>query len=146
MSSYSHSNHRKCLSSLIAATVLLLGLFVPVSNYAQVAGGTVSGTITDPSGGEVPLAQVVIKNVATGVDRTLTTNTNGYYIAVNLLPGEYLVTISANGFNTTARSGITINVGSQQTIDVVLQIGTVTPVSPSPAQVNPANAGTSCAI
>jgi hypothetical protein len=126
LSSYSHSDYRKYLSSLIAATVLLLGMFFAVPTHAQVAGGTLSGTITDPSGGQVPLAQVVIKNVATGVDRTVTTNTNGYYIAVNLLPGEYLVTISATGFNTTAKSGITINVGSQLTIDVVLQIGTVT--------------------
>ncbi|GAC1680639.1 MAG: hypothetical protein PVS2B2_19120 [Candidatus Acidiferrum sp.] len=126
MSSYSRSNHRKYLSTLVAAAALLLGLFLSVPTQAQVAGGTLSGTITDPSGGEVPLAQVVIKNVATGVDRTVTTNTNGYFTAVNLLPGEYQVTVSANGFNTVAKSGITINVGSQQTFDVALQIGTVT--------------------
>jgi outer membrane receptor protein involved in Fe transport len=103
-----------------------LGLFLCAATNAQVAGGSLSGTITDPSGGEVPQATVVIKNVATGVERTLTTNTNGYYTAPNLLPGEYQITISATGFNKASKSGITINVGSQQTYDAVLQIGTVT--------------------
>lgn len=114
------------MSTLIAATVLLLGLLLSVAANAQVAGGALSGTVTDPSGGQVPSAKVVIKNVATGVDRTVTTNANGYFTSPNLLPGEYQITVSATGFNTVTKSGITINVGSQQSIDVALQIGTVT--------------------
>jgi hypothetical protein len=126
LSLYSYSNHRKITFKIKAAAALLLGLFFCVATNAQVAGGSLSGTITDPSGGQVPNATVVIKNVATGVDRTLTTNANGYYTAPNLLPGEYQITISATGFNTSSKSGITINVGSQQTYDAALQIGTVT--------------------
>ena len=53
--------------------------------HAQVAGGTLSGTVTDPNGGGVPNASVVITNVATGVNREVTTNSNGFYTAVNLL-------------------------------------------------------------
>lgn len=126
MSLYSHSNHRKITFKIKAVAALLLGLFLCMATNAQVAGGSLSGTVTDPSGGQVPNATVVIKNVATGVDRTLTTNANGYYTAPNLLPGEYQINISATGFNTSSKSGITINVGSQQTYDAVLQIGTVT--------------------
>jgi hypothetical protein len=37
------------------------------------------------------------------------TNGNGYFTSPNLLPGEYQVTISATGFNTITKSGITIN-------------------------------------
>jgi hypothetical protein len=93
---------------------------------AQVAGGTLSGSITDPSGAVVAKAQVVIKNLATGVATTVTTNSDGYYSAANLLPGEYEVAVSATGFNTGIKKGITINVGSQPVFNMALQIGTVT--------------------
>jgi len=92
---------------------------------AQVAGGTLSGTITDPTGRAVAQAQIVIKNLATGVERTITTNADGFYTAVNLLPGDYQVTISATGFNTEVKSGITMNVGGQQSFDLTLHVGTV---------------------
>jgi len=100
-------------------------ILFPAALRAQVAGGTLSGTITDPSGREVPQAQIVIKNLATGVEKTVTTNTDGFYTAVNLLPGEYQVTISAAGFNTEVKTDITMNVGAQQTFDLALHVGTV---------------------
>ena len=93
---------------------------------AQVAGGTLSGSITDPSGAVVANAQVVIKNSATGVVKSVTTNTEGFYSAANLLPGEYEVAVSATGFNTEIKKGITINVGSQPVFNLTLQIGAVT--------------------
>jgi hypothetical protein len=107
------------------AVALLLSCYVPTS-FAQVAGGTLTGTITDPSGAEVPNAQIVIKDVATGIERTVTTNKDGFYIAANLLPSEYQVTISATGFNTEVKTGIKINVGAQQEFNLALQVGTIT--------------------
>jgi Carboxypeptidase regulatory-like domain/TonB dependent receptor/TonB-dependent Receptor Plug Domain len=116
----------KYVFSLIAAAALLLAVSMPVPVGAQVAGGTLSGTITDPSGAGIPQAQITIKNVATGVERDISTNENGFYSAPNLLPGEYQVTISAKGFNTEVKSGFTINVGARQVFDLAMQIGTVT--------------------
>ena len=107
-----------------AAIALLLTNAVP--SWAQVAGATLTGTITDSSGGEVPHAQVVIKDVSTGVERTVTTNKDGFYIAANLLPAEYQVTVSAPGFNTEIKNGIKLNVGMEQEFNLVLQVGTVT--------------------
>ena len=69
---------------------------------AQVAGGTLSGTITDPSGAAVANAQVVIKNSATGVAKSVTTNTDGFYSAANLLPGDYEVAVSATARDRAA--------------------------------------------
>src|SRR6202158_6310347 len=105
--------------------MLLLGILVSIPAGAQVAGGPLSGTITDPSGAGIPQARVVIKNVATGVERSVTTNTDGFYTAPSLLPGEYQVTLDAKGFNTETRTGITMTVGAQRTFDLALQIGTV---------------------
>jgi hypothetical protein len=116
----------KCVFSLIGAAALLLAVSVSVPVGAQVAGGTLSGTITDPSGAGIPQTQLTIKNVATGVERTISTNENGFYSAPNLLPGEYQLTISAKGFNTEVKSGFTINVGAREVFDLAMQIGTVT--------------------
>ena len=109
-----------------AVVLLILGIGFSDSASAQVAGGALSGTITDPSGAGIPQAQVTIKNVATGVEHNTSTNESGFYILPNLLPGEYQLTITAKGFNAESKSGITINVGARQVFDLVLQIGTVT--------------------
>src|SRR5947209_13073472 len=90
---------------------------------AQVAGGTLSGTISDPSGRLVPQALISIQNIATGITTTVTTNSDGYYTAANLLPGEYQVTVSAKGFATEVRKGISLTVGAQQVIALTLQVG-----------------------
>lgn len=115
-----------CLSPVRWAAIFLVTIGWCNSTRAQVAGGTLSGTITDPSGAAVPQAQITIRNVATGVEKPIVTNADGFYSAVNLLPGNYQVTVSAPGFNTLVRSGITITVGAQQTLDIALQVGSVT--------------------
>ena len=90
---------------------LIISIFVTASDLrAQVAGATMSGTVTDPSGGFIPGAALSIKNVATGIGRQIITDASGVYNATNLQPGTYEVTVSAAGFATTVRSGVTLNV------------------------------------
>jgi hypothetical protein len=115
-------------STIIYVTVLVITLvsFEARNMRAQVAGGTLTGTITDQTGAEIPNAKVVIVDIATGIERTVTTNKDGFYIAANLLPAEYQVTISASGFNTEIKTGIKLNVGAQQEFNLTLQVGTVT--------------------
>jgi hypothetical protein len=123
------SSRKLCKMPVFAHTAtifLMAAILFPAALRAQVAGGTLSGTISDPTGRAVPQAQIVITNVATGVEKTVTTNTDGFYTAVNLLPGTYQIKISATGFNSELKTGITMNVGAQQTFDLVLRVGTVT--------------------
>jgi hypothetical protein len=68
-------------------------------------------------------AQIAIKNVATGVVTKVATNPEGFYSAGNLLPGEYEVTVSAQGFNTETRTGVLLTVGGQQVFDLALHVG-----------------------
>jgi hypothetical protein len=116
---------RRTTFAFFAVAMVFLSL-AAVRLHAQVSGATLSGTITDASGAQVPNAQVVIKDVATGVERTVTTNKEGFYIAANLLPAEYQVTVSATGFNTEVKTGIKLNVGMQQEFNLTLQVGSVT--------------------
>ncbi len=107
----------------MAAIALMCWICFSAPANAQVAGGNLSGTITDPSGKLVPQALVAIQNVATGITTTVTTNADGYYTAANLLPGDYQITVSAKGFATEVRKGISLTVGAQQVIDLTLQVG-----------------------
>ena len=105
------------------ATILTLAILSSAPSSAQVAGATLSGTVTDSTGGVVPGTQVVITNVATGVITKVTTNSDGFYISANLLPGGYNVTISAKGYTTEERTGIVLTVGAQQVFDLTLRVG-----------------------
>jgi hypothetical protein len=111
----------------------LFGLFllasITVSTspiYAQVSGATLSGVITDASGGVVPNAQITIKNFDTAEERTIAADSSGRYSAPNLLPDKYEVTVTASGFSTQVRKGITLTVGAQQGLNFTMQVGEVT--------------------
>jgi hypothetical protein len=107
------------------ALAVALGLVLWLPLRAQVAGGTLSGTITDQSAAGVPSAEVAIKNTATGITRSVITNAEGFYTAVNLPAGNYEVTVSATGFNTEVKKQIVIHVGAQPVFNLVLEIGAV---------------------
>ena len=107
------------------AVFLIFAIIFCAPTLAQVAGGTMSGTVSDPNGSGIPQAKLVIKNVATGVERTVTTNADGFYTTVNLLPGSYQISITATGFNSETRHGVTMTVGSLITIDITLRVGTI---------------------
>jgi hypothetical protein len=114
-----------CRSLLVFVLLALVALgSSPV--YAQVAGATLAGTLTDSSGAVVPNANVSIKNRGTGVAREITTDSGGFYSAPNLLPGVYDVTVTAPGFSTSVQSELTLTVGASKTLNISLQVGQVT--------------------
>jgi carboxypeptidase family protein len=105
--------------------LVLFSLLVSVPTRAQVAGATLSGTATDPSGSGVPNTTVTIKNTATGITREVSTDSAGFYSVPNLSPGVYEVTFSAAGFSTQVQKDITLTVGAQQSLNAVLKVGQV---------------------
>src|ERR1700676_3494349 len=113
-------NAMKLNATKILVLIWALGLlFSATPLRAQVAGATLSGTITDAQGGAVVGAKVAAKNGATGVTTESTTNATGAFSIVNLLPANYDVSISAPGFRTTV-SKVTLTVGAQQAMNAPL--------------------------
>ena len=113
---------RNSALSLVAAIWAIAFLFAGQSR-AQVAGATLSGTITDPSGAAIPTAEVSVTNKETGVNRAVVTDTAGFYSIPNLLPGTYDVTVAARGFSTAKESGIQLTVGAGQTLNIPMRLG-----------------------
>ena len=117
---------------LIAATVV-----DSVEARAQVAGGSIVGTVTDPSGAVVANAEVTITDRATRIARSVTSNSVGFYTAPNLAAGKYDATVSAAGFSLGTVSDITITAGAVQTVDVELHVSS----SRSTAEVSAISSG-----
>lgn len=109
----------------LAFLFVALFLWATHSTEAQVVGASLSGTVTDSSGGVIPNAQVTIKNTANGDIRAVVTDRAGLYVAPNLLPGTYQVTITADGFQTRIQNGVLLTVGAEQVFNVGMELGAV---------------------
>jgi len=102
----------------IAGLVMLVALFA-VFALAQTETGSISGTVTDPSGAVVPNAKVTVTDVNRGETRTATTGNNGGYNVTNLQPGQYKVSVEGTGFGAYTKT-IDVTVGSRNTVDAKL--------------------------
>ena len=113
------------LLSLLSALFLVGTVLLPAAS-AQDIFGRLSGTITDTSGAVVAGAKVTLINEATRASRDLTTDRNGFYAADDLSVGTYTVVAGKSGFKTTSQKGNSVHAGGRLTVDMKLQIGTVT--------------------
>jgi hypothetical protein len=131
--------------------LLLLALFfvVPRPVDAQLAGGTISGTVSDPTGAAVPNAQVTVDNTATNEARQITTSQNGLYRASNLTPGTYQIKVSAPGFSSILQSNVTVSVGSEVVVNLQLPLGSTqqtVEVTDTPPAIDEATSSTGAVV
>ena len=105
-----------------AVTVTLLG---PLCLSAQETRGMIFGRVVDPQSSPVPGARVYVTNRDTGVRLNYQTNTDGYYEAPLLLPGNYEVSAEADGFKRAIRSGMELPVAGRLRIDIQLELGSL---------------------
>jgi carboxypeptidase family protein len=115
------------LAAVRTLLLLLLGSSLSLNVHGQVVGGAIQGTITDPAGAALPGVKVEIVNLSTQILTTLTSNSDGFYTAPNLLPGNYTVTATRSGFATTVMQ-VTLTVGAQRVANMAMRIGAVTEV------------------
>ncbi|HXO45010.1 MAG TPA: TonB-dependent receptor [Candidatus Cybelea sp.] len=111
----------KFVFSLFLCLALLVACTSPV--WAQSSTGSLTGTVTDPSGGVVSGATVTATNVGTGQTRTTTTDSSGSYKFALLPPGYYSVSFSASGFKTSEVPSILVNVTETPVLDQRLVVG-----------------------
>ena len=100
---------------------------------AQSDRGTLTGTVTDPSGKRIVEARVIVTSLGTGVIKTATTNDAGIYAVTSLSTGNYSVVVDSNGFSELRFDPVSIDVGQTRTLDAKLTVaGTATQVEVQP--------------
>jgi Carboxypeptidase regulatory-like domain len=118
------TNPKRMVTQRSPSSRLLLVLTLVLTHLAYaVVGGRISGTVTDPHGYAISGASVVVVNLATGVQQTVSTNRAGVYSIPDLAVGGYDVDVSAAGFKPYTLAGVVVDVNSQLLVDAVLQVG-----------------------
>ena len=132
----------RCNRRLLFLALVFALLFAP-STFAQTVTGTIQGTVTDSRGAVVPGADITIRNLETGQERNLKTESEGAYVAPFLPLGKYTVTVTSAGFNKVAQENIEVTLNQTLVVNFQLQPSSVTEavvVTSDAAPINTTNA------
>ena len=86
---------------------------------------TLTGRVIDPSGRAVPSAQILVRNLATLLDRSVTTNNEGIYEIPALPAGTYRMQVKARGFRLYTAEALTMDVARTVVLEVHLEVGEI---------------------
>ena len=106
----------------VLAVLFSLALAGASTASAQIAA-ELTGRVLDPAGAAVRNAHVELTNQDTGVSLSTVTTSSGDYVFINLAPGSYRINVTATGFSTLDRRGITVTTGQTTTADLTMTIG-----------------------
>ena len=101
-------------------SVFLLGFCLRGQSTSQI-----QGIVLDPASAAVPNAEIRATQTDTGLVRTATSSTDGTYVLTNLPIGPYRLEVAKQGFKSYQQTGIVLQVASNPTVNVSLQLGTV---------------------
>jgi trimeric autotransporter adhesin len=108
------------------ALVLTAWLMCATFSRAQSAGtGALSGAVTDPQGGSVAGAKIVVTSQATRESRTVVSDGRGVFLVSALSPELYTVEVSKDGFKALTARDVRINVTETTALDLHLEIGQI---------------------
>ncbi|MEI9815140.1 MAG: carboxypeptidase-like regulatory domain-containing protein [Acidobacteriota bacterium] len=106
-------------------TLLSVMLLAAASVSAQSLAGlaAINGTVRDSTGALLPEAEVVVSNVALGIDRKIIANGEGFFLAPSLPPASgYLVTVRKDGFSPNETRNIQLLVGTTVTLAIDMKL------------------------
>ncbi|MEP6900816.1 MAG: TonB-dependent receptor [Actinomycetota bacterium] len=105
--------------SIVSVVFLSLGVFA----QSQSTTGLIQGTVFDPNGAIVNGATVNVKNTGTGFERTVTSNSDGFFSAPLLPLGKYRVTATAQGFSNAVFENVEVSIGQTLSLKVEMKVG-----------------------
>src|SRR5262245_38304699 len=112
---------------ILSSTFLAIAVIAAIC-HAQTTTGAFIGFVTDAQGALIRGAKVTAINEATGLTRTVTTNSSGEYV-ISLLPvGQYTLKFEAQNFKQRAIKGVVLELDQKDKIDAALEVGQITEV------------------
>jgi hypothetical protein len=122
------------MKSRLMVVGLLLG--VSVCAWGQASTAQINGTVRDSSSAPVPGAEIRVIQTDTGLNRSVTSQSDGGYVFSNLPVGPYRLEVTREGFSKYVQAGLVLEVSGNPVVDVALQVGTVTESVQVEAQAN----------
>ncbi len=106
----------------------IAGIFLicSLAAFAQGDRGTITGTVSDPTGAVIPNASVQLTNSETSAVYQVATTSTGNYTLANLPAGTYVLTVDSQGFKKLNRPGLVVQVAETVRVDAVLEVGSST--------------------
>src|SRR3982074_2736441 len=99
------------LHVLTVTIIIWLTAAVGPAAQSQITTGVIDGIAVDTSGAVLPGVDVEVRNVDTNFTRTLRTDAGGRFVALQLPPGRYTVTLKLSGFATVVQENVLVTVG-----------------------------------
>src|SRR5213594_149847 len=121
----------------LTVMIILLTAAAGLAAQSQITTGVVDAIVLDASGAVLPGVDVEIRNVDTNLTRTLTTDRDGRFVALQLPPGRYTVTLKLTGFATVVQENVLVTVGETVRLSPAMKVSgiaetvTVTTVTPA---------------
>jgi hypothetical protein len=103
--------------------IVCLGLICALAAFAQGDRGTITGTVTDPTGAVVPNANIQVTNSDTAAQYKIGSSSTGNYTLANLPAGNYVLTVDAPGFKKFDRPNLVVQVAETIRVDAILEVG-----------------------
>jgi hypothetical protein len=116
---------KTCVLALVCVLYFVASAFFSIPVAAQSTYGSVSGAITDASGGLIQGAHVTLTSTDTGSKLEQDTGSDGLYTFSNVFPGRYKVSVEKSGFKRIQQNDVVVQVQQTSRIDLVLQLGEV---------------------
>lgn len=139
----------KFFSTLLRCYFVALIAVCAASAQTSAVSAALEGYVTDPTGGRIPGAAVVARDIATHQSRETSTNAEGLFRFAELPAGSYEVTVAQSGFATYHHAGVALPLGTTVRLDVAMQaasVNTQITVSAQPPALDPSQTSVTSAV
>lgn len=116
-------NNMRHITRFVCLLMFVAALSAATVAQSQATTGLIQGTVVDPNGAVVSGASINVKNLGTGFERTVTSNSDGFFTAPLLPLGKYRVTTSASGFTNSVLENVEVTIGNTLSLNISMKIG-----------------------
>src|SRR6266576_6364865 len=106
----------------LLAVIICLTTALDLAAQSQITTGVIDGVAVDTSSAVLPGVNVEVRYVDTNFTRTLTTDAGGRFVALQLPPGRYTVTLKLSGFATVVQENVVVTVGEAVRLSPVMRV------------------------